>query len=125
MGILRTAIKTIKYGVLITSAVIAGLWLYEAKFSPAPYNSIAQLEQAQQLYQEPRSLEIVLEESNGEVIPYLTDQSRGLKQPITWDFQLGSASYRLKGLFDEGAGSLFLRGNELVEYLTNNYKNTP
>ena len=125
MGILRAAIKTVKYGVFISCAAVAALWLYETKFTPATYTNLAQLEQNQRFYQQPGALEVVLEESDGTVIPYLTDHERGLKQPITWDFQLGPASYRLKGLFDEGAGDLFVRGKGLVEYLTNNYKNTP
>ncbi len=118
MGIIRGAFKTVKYGIIISALALGSFYAYN-HFVPHNFsNQIKSIEAKESYYSEPENLEIIIENN----IPYLTDKEKGLKQPIMKDFQLGNASYRLKGLLDEGLEPILSTGKDFVEWLRNRYK---
>lgn len=78
---------------------------------------ISKIDSEIQSYPFPHSLEIIVESAFGQDVAYLADRERGLKQPVTSGFQLGSPSYRIRGLYNEGAGYLLSLGERLVAWL--------
>jgi hypothetical protein len=69
-------------------------------------------------FSRPQDLAVIIEED----IPFLYDSATGNKQPITKEFQLGSPSYRIEGLINEGADQLIFNSSKLVDLL---YANPP
>lgn len=118
MGIIKGAFKTLTYGVIITALTLGGLYAYNHYLRPPSYdNELNRIEARQEYYSNPSQLEVKTMEFNGEEVPFLVDNETGVKQPIMKDFQLGSASYRLRGLFNEGADPVLSSGKDLINWL--------
>jgi hypothetical protein len=118
MGLIKGAFKILIYGGVITSLTLGGIYGYNHYLKPPSYGSeLNRIEAREEYYQNPSQLEIKIIDINGEEIPFLVDNKSGIKQPILKDFQLGNASYRLKGLFNEGADPVLSAGKDLVNWL--------
>ncbi len=112
---------------LATVGIVGGLalggWLAYDKWFAAPdfKTDLEVMDKNISYYPHPHNLEVVIEDQNGVLVPYLEDAANGLKQPVNNNFQLGNSSYRLYGFYMEGGGQVLDNGKALVDFLRKTY----